>query len=885
MTQNNKAALAAVPNQLEVATYKDFDKSIVDLARRGGKFQKSANKIRAILGKASLGEEDLFEGFRTTNHGESRIDKCVKYDLGAGVRLITIQDSGVVLFCYAGTHDQCDRWLNKNRGSTLVTDQNGRIGVNRIRLVRDHETASSFEIPKPIAGQLFELIKPTEYFDRLVDSLPRSLQRELESLEVSTPDEELLAIASKIEDPELSNTVIDVFTLLKEDQCEEAVNNIRFFLGENKPIASLSPEQIAELAESDKIRKISPDEPYYPDVLGHFARHGKYMDWMLYLHPDQKTIVDRSFNGPAKLDGVSGSGKTCVIVQRAIRLARENPNEKILVLTLNRQLARLIKDMTVAATIEDVASRIVVRPLFKLCQDLLHRFEPENDLLYDDVTWKSHEHIDEIWREFYRCELNNHDAEVLLPLHDSLIARGVDAEQYIREELDWIRSAFLPNERTKYLTVQRSGRGFPLDKRYRQMLLQALGAWENKMRHVGVTDYLGLSTALSKHLDKIFPEYRFILVDEAQDLGTIELQLIRQLVDQNKDDLFLCGDATQQVQAKHGNATQAGIDLPGARSIKLSKNYRNSREILSAAYQVLLNNLTEEMLDSPDFEVLDPEYANFSGSTPLLLSANSLAEEIAYAKAYADEFIEDEPEKKCCIAVCGYSLYQIQEFGKRIGLTVLNDTVDITDDQIYLSDLEHTKGFEFDLMVIVNCNEQVLPDRHRPQNERFRDLSRFYVAMTRAKDQLVLSCSGKPSVYTAELEDRVLEAAWDEYIEQDQIKLVGQPPRLTDIRAEHEQIDHSISLLDLSGPDFLYTNYAIGLDGRLISKLRSRISGGKQRSVNGRVVPVRWNTIRDALRDTNKYPASRREFGDDDLKAFRSLVQKLEELEPELPTS
>ena len=48
MTQNNKTALAAVQKQLEVANYKDFDKSIVDLARRGGKFQKSANKMRAL---------------------------------------------------------------------------------------------------------------------------------------------------------------------------------------------------------------------------------------------------------------------------------------------------------------------------------------------------------------------------------------------------------------------------------------------------------------------------------------------------------------------------------------------------------------------------------------------------------------------------------------------------------------------------------------------------------------------------------------------------------------------------------------------------------------------------------------------------------------------
>lgn len=876
MPKMTKRTLSLVEPELEFAGHKDFEPSLIRLAQRGGKYHKAAERIQAVLGKVSIrnGENPL-HGLKMTKHGENRVDKCVKYDFGGGaIRLITIQDSGIVLFCFTGTHAECDEWLDRNKGATLIRDGKGQIRLNPLGVVRD---GAAPKVPlTPPAGKLYELIKPVDYFDRLVDPLPRTVARRLEDMEAGSSGDEIISIAESIEDTALSETVLDVFFLLKQDQPDKAMERIRLFFGESQTISELTREEIAALAESDQIRKISPDAPYYPQVLEHFARHGMYMDWMLYLHPDQQEIVDRSFNGSAKLIGVSGSGKTCVIVQRAIRLARDNPDERVLVLTLNRQLARLIEDMTRAATTEEVAERIRVLPLFKLCQELLHRFEPENDRLYDDITWKSHEHIDEIWREFYRCELNNHDAEVLLPPHDSLIARGIDAEQYIREEMDWIRSAFPPRKRHQYLEAERTGRSFPLDKRYRELLLQALEAWERKMRHVGVTDYLGISTVLTRYMDRIEPEYRFILVDESQDFGTIELQLIRRLAAPATDDLFFCGDAAQTVQTKHGNFRQAGISIPGARSLALKKNYRNSREILSVAYEVLVNNLAEEMLDSPDFDILDPEHANFSGAAPLLLGANTLEEEIGYARAYVEEFLDGSSGKKCCIALCGYSLYQVQEFGKHIGMKVLDGTITINEDDIYLSDLEHTKGFEFDLVLILNCNAGVIPDLRKPHSEQFRDLSRFYVAMTRAKYQLVISWSDRPSDYLKGLDDRILEASWAEYITDSDIQLAGIPPSLTEIRRAHEQIDKKLSVLDLSGADFLYTRHAIGLEPNLIRKLRSLIAGGKRRSIGGRTIPVGWNTLREAARDIDIYPASRKEFGDDTLQAFKALISRLE---------
>src|SRR5690606_1994087 len=52
---------------------------------------------------------------------------------------------------------------------------------------------------------------------------------------------------------------------------------------------------------------------------------------------------DEDFDRPVVFTGVSGSGKTCVLVHRALRLSKLYPGEPILLVTLNRSLASLIE--------------------------------------------------------------------------------------------------------------------------------------------------------------------------------------------------------------------------------------------------------------------------------------------------------------------------------------------------------------------------------------------------------------------------------------------------------------------------------------------------------------------------------------------------------------
>ena len=77
------------------------------------------------------------------------------------------------------------------------------------------------------------------------------------------------------------------------------------------------------------------------------------------------------------------------------------------------------------------------------------------------------------------------------------------------------------------------------------------------MDAVGVSDYLALTNALTGYLHKLSPVYDFCIVDEAQDFGTTELQIIRGLTRNGENDIFLCGDVTQHILAKQQNIKNA----------------------------------------------------------------------------------------------------------------------------------------------------------------------------------------------------------------------------------------------------------------------------------------------------------------------------------------
>ncbi len=94
-----------------------FDKCLEALRAKGGESLVAARKvdefIDILLHRDKRGDR---EKFRFTRKGEARIKNCKKIDLGCGYRIVCIKKDGYLAFLYVGTHDDCFRWIERNRG-------------------------------------------------------------------------------------------------------------------------------------------------------------------------------------------------------------------------------------------------------------------------------------------------------------------------------------------------------------------------------------------------------------------------------------------------------------------------------------------------------------------------------------------------------------------------------------------------------------------------------------------------------------------------------------------------------------------------------------------------------------------------------------------------
>lgn len=833
---------------LNIVNYKDFERSLHDMYRTGGEKKRRAEKVQAVLGRLQFGSDALTD-LQTTNHGEGRIKSCVKYDLGGGYRLITVQTDRLIAFCFVGDHEDCDRWIGSNSGLTFSRGGNGAWEP----IFKSPSIESPIRRdPSPSTEKLLDRMEESRV-ERLFEGVPARVVIELGSLGTIVTTVELEEKCARIEPEERRALVYDVLCLLSSGNRRAAERRFDLELGVAQDVDDLTDEEVLKIIDGDEVRRLRVGSPEHELWLERFAQSAEHMEWLLFLHPEQEAVVKADFNGPAKLSGVSGSGKTCVAIHRALRLAAEGPGRPVLIVTLNRSLSGLIQRLVdAAAPNEQVRRSIRVCSFFQLCQEILNEFEPQNQKLYADVTWKLEEHIDEVYREYYRCWHNNGEAAVLLPIHQSLISQGLCAETYIREEFDWIRSAVFESDRGRYLSLERMGRRIPMQEEWRSRLVEGLLGWEAKMRDVGVIDYLGFTTAVSRHIDEIHARFDHIVVDEAQDFGTTELRLLRKLCKDGPNDLFLCGDIAQHVLPKHRSMVEATINVSG-RSRRIVRNYRNSREILKAAYDVLIENLDEGMLADSDLEILDPVYASRSSNEPVVLEAESLEEEIGYARTLVRDHLENNPTHRCCIAFAGFSIRDVEAFARKLGLRALHGEQGPLDDPVVLSDLEQTKGYEFNLVVILNCAMGALPPTGAPPDEAFRHGCRLYVAMTRARDELYMSYSDEPTKWLERTADSLSFMHWSEVVAIDPTLKLRMPERLSEV--EHGNRE---DIMKLNGRDFLYTPEARGLSIEAIRKIDERVDGRGLRSGGHR---VKWKDLAILHRDLENEPRARTAFG------------------------
>jgi len=102
---------------------KNFDEKIQKYLAHGGTALLAARKAEEIIGRiVHDGRNSGFKFGRHTRNGELRIKNCIKYDLGNGYRLICLKREYHLIVLHIGTHDECSRWIERNKDITYDLD-------------------------------------------------------------------------------------------------------------------------------------------------------------------------------------------------------------------------------------------------------------------------------------------------------------------------------------------------------------------------------------------------------------------------------------------------------------------------------------------------------------------------------------------------------------------------------------------------------------------------------------------------------------------------------------------------------------------------------------------------------------------------------------------
>lgn len=761
-------------------TTKQFNKYLSALKMKGKKGKDAIMKTKSALADAGMnGKIEL----KRTNHGESRLSNVEKFDLGDGYRLVVqVIDTAKQerAFLFVGDHEDADHWLERHKDYQWVLKDSDQtldfVQVSVPEAVR--EVLPDFDLDSPesvLDLPLLRDVSDKEWGSAKVDV---SLREYLQQIPGTSWEQDPQGILTHIETKWSLEDAIFVDDVLVHAHRREWDEMHRRFELRSGAAHTLSLEEAGKVMTEPQ----NSERFVTWSDLAQLPQNVDWAEWMLFLHPEQKEFVDKVYNGPARLRGVSGSGKTCVMIHRARQLAKRY-REKVLLITLTESMRKLLEKL-VAQLCHSEAGLISCKTMTAFAREALYSHLRGTGAYYQNTGDKQN---DPLLRDALRSVTRNSD------FGDTVLAKmsEEDLKTFVDSEISYVRTRFLPEEYPRYLTVQRHGRSIALPEKARSIILEAVKTWDAALQDLRTLDFESTAQTALQHLvadgSNGPPElrYRCVLVDEVQDLSQIELRILASVyspggtkTSELEDGLFLVGDGAQTIYQRGFSLKACGISVAN-RSFVLKKNYRNTREILEAAYGLIKEyefaDVDEDNIGTPTA----PDLSSRHGEKPLIVKCVSEEQEEAFVVAAIREMLEaiashddaeeHEHESELPICVIGFNSYdrsRLERALEREGIPtkVLKEDIAWDGNDIKISTLESAKGHEFHAVFIVGVHQGTIPHQRVAEKDWHREAARLYVAMTRARDRLFITYSaskeGRPSVFLAAIQPDCQECTY-----------------------------------------------------------------------------------------------------------------------------
>lgn len=270
--------------------------------------------------------------------------------------------------------------------------------------------------------------------------------------------------------------------------------------------------------------------------------------------------------------------------------------------------------------------------------------------------------------------------------------------------------------------------------------------------------------------EAILPKYDAIMIDEGQDFEAQWFKLVSQLLNPETKSLLLVEDRAQSIYKRGRTYLQdTGLDFRG-RSKVLSINYRNTAQIVSFAWDFYQqHSVLKNKVVSKEFEgdIIAPQSTRRKGYEPAIVRVASFQREV---QIVTKQIAKLHREKKVALSEM-FILYRVKRFSTMDYIALLKHGLkkegipyywiaenseskhafQKSEETVKISTIESSKGLDFQAVFIVNANN--IPFILEEDIER--EASLLYIGMTRAKEYLWISYSGK-STFT-EYFDKVLQ--------------------------------------------------------------------------------------------------------------------------------
>jgi hypothetical protein len=482
------------------------------------------------------------------------------------------------------------------------------------------------------------------------------------------------------------------------------------------------PEPDAPVVHAPEIALPRPAEPEQIPLLDLDELEATLLDpelakpiesWMTFLHPSQVRLVRRSWNGPARLRGPAGTGKSAVGLHRAAYLAATRPG-RILVTSFVR-------------TVPDVLRALYER----LSPDTVDRVE------FTNVHRWAKRLLDE---RHVRYELDPPAAAAALRRAWARAGEplaGIAPFEYWRDEIGCVLKGRGITEYADYANLARVGRRTALGADVRAAVWDLYSAYDDELRSVGVCDFDDvLIRALSEvRREPIDPPYTAVVVDEVQDLTKIGLQLVHALVGDEPDGLLLIGDGQQAIYPGGVTLAEAGVSVAG-RAHVLSINYRNAAEILDAAAAFVADDTFDDLDGQPEDGRRDVTVIRSGGHTTVCEQPDVHAHDAALAAAIRGARGECSFGDMAVLAPARYLVRHYEDLLRQHGIPVelLTDYAGRTTDAVKVGTFKRAKGLEFKVVFLPRFHDRA--PSAATQDAVALDRRERYVAMTRARDVL-----------------------------------------------------------------------------------------------------------------------------------------------------